>query len=449
MEKFETWTANHGWLFWIALLITGAILGSVPGVGPVLFLTLIIGGIWWQARARTRRSKPELSVPQWNGVSSVRMIRGGTPSPPVLAASPDEVRVVGAEYYNGWGTTRGRGDVTLVRQPENVHDPNAVAVFHGGRQIGHLPRDRAALVAPLFDRTGHTNLRAAAFFQDADVVVTIPTPVQSRLNPRPIVLRPLEPWGRCDTEIEVDYEADHRQEIADVFRHEGAAPTRDGSVLHRLPAVIVPSLHPDAPAVMIHDRWVGNVTRARSESISGVVERLAVNGRALRVEANVWAMNDRGTIRANVRLRIPTADQITAPGPMPVGAHVLLPRGTKVQVTGEENYLNEVSALLEGEIEQQVVATLHLAPPASARSTKELVEVRVYDETVGQLTPHMSEHFLALLKACKEEGVAVACHARVKGNQLKADVELDTVRAGELSDQWISAHVYGGGERSR
>ena len=428
MEKFARWTANHGWLFWIGLIIVGSLPGSIPGVGPFLFLAVCGTGIWWQIQARKGNPRPIVVGPAGSD-----------------DADPSGIRVVGTDHYKGWGRTRGLGRVELVREPQNTHDANAVAVLHGRNQIGHLPRETAALLAPLLDRAGHARLETTAHFDAAQVIVSLPQQAQLGLDPRALGLQPLEPWGRCENEVEIDYEADHRQEVAAVFHHRGVHLTTEGTVLRGVAAMIVPSEHPDAPAVLIDGQWVGNVTRARSAALPGVVRQLAGHNQALLVDANVWARNDRGIVRANVRLRLPALDEVRAPGPMPAGAHILLPRGSKIQVTGEERHLSEVSALLEGNAEQPVAATLHLVPPTTARSTRELIEVRIHDEKVGQLTAHMSEQFSALVKACAEEGITVVSHAKVKGNQLKADVELDSVKAGELSDEWISQHVYGMG----
>lgn len=450
MESFEKWTANHGWLFWIALVFAGAVPGSIPGIGPFLYLAAIGLGIWWQQQSRRRHPRFAALSPQPRITVDTSQNGGrGFARPNSMANSSDEVAVVGTGYYEGWGLKRGNGQVLLVRQPHNEYDTNAVAVVAGGRQIGHLPRKRAVLISPLLDSGGHDRLEAKAYFDDEGVVVTLPKIVQPRLDPHPsgVQLQPLQPWGRCDDEVEVDFEADHREGISAVFRCEGVAISSEGTVLRKVPALLVPSLHPSAPAVTVHGYWVGNVMPGSGPSIAGMVSGLASNAHLLLVEANVWALNDRGTIRSNVRLRVPDSRELHAPGPMPNGAHILLPRGSKVQVTGEEKYLNEVSVLLEGEPTQPAVATLHIAPPTTRRSVKERIEVRIYDEIVGQLTPYMSEHFLPLVKVCDEEGVTVACHAEVRGNQLKADVELDSVKAAELSDEWIAEHVYGADKR--
>ncbi|KAF8678664.1 HIRAN protein [Rhizoctonia solani] len=59
--------------------------------------------------------------------------------------------VVGVQYYDG---LVGPGEqVALVREPTNKYDRNAIQVMNiGMRQVGHIPRQVAANLAPLIDR---------------------------------------------------------------------------------------------------------------------------------------------------------------------------------------------------------------------------------------------------------------------------------------------------------
>ncbi|MGV8845884.1 hypothetical protein [Tessaracoccus sp.] len=134
---------------------------------------------------------------------------------------------------------------------------------------------------------------------------------------------------------------------------------------------------------------------------------------------------------------------ILPPLPLPAERHVLLPSGQKIQVTKEEDHLPSLVALLAGNEERHMAATLHALAPESQRSTRERVQVRIDDVTVGELTTYMSEHFLPVIHVCHKRGIAVVCRAIVKGNQLKVDVVLDTVRAIDLGDRWINEHVLG------
>lgn len=66
-------------------------------------------------------------------------------------------KIKGTGYYVTYEERRGVGDVTylLIREPDNVHDANAISVIgHGGRKVGHVSASRAGIMAPLLDRVG-------------------------------------------------------------------------------------------------------------------------------------------------------------------------------------------------------------------------------------------------------------------------------------------------------
>lgn len=447
--KFERWVARHGWAYWIALAVILSMLGSVRSVGPLLFLGGIGAGVWFQLKARGRHlpasdARPDTTpwvVPPSSRVSDARQ-EGRTGS---ARRERSGIPVVGTSHYRGWGQRRGHGQVVLAREPSNSYDPNAIAVLNGRTKIGYLPRERAAIIAPMLAVKGQQQVAADAFFDEHGVRVTLPQIAQPNLAPLPgyAQLEPVTSWGSGQLEFDIEFEAAHRAEVSAVYREAGVPISANGTVLDDLEATVMPSQHPGAPAVLVGAYWVGNLGPAPAAPYLPAFDRLAAEGRRLQVRARAWAINDRGTIRSNIRIYLPDPEEIDPPGPMPHGAHILLPHGRKIQVTEEERYLSEVAALLGGSSQQPVVATLHIASLASARATKERVEVRVYGEVVGVLTPHMSEHFLPLIKVCEEEGVTVACRAIVKGNQIKADVELDAARAGDLGDDWITKNLYG------
>lgn len=45
----------------------------------------------------------------------------------------------------------GNDSILLVREIDNEFDSNAVAVYHGQEQIGHIPAKLAAFIAPQID----------------------------------------------------------------------------------------------------------------------------------------------------------------------------------------------------------------------------------------------------------------------------------------------------------
>lgn len=49
-------------------------------------------------------------------------------------------------------------DVTLVREPANQFDKNAVAVWVEGRKVGFLPKKQNVAIAAFIDQTGNPDL---------------------------------------------------------------------------------------------------------------------------------------------------------------------------------------------------------------------------------------------------------------------------------------------------
>jgi HIRAN domain len=87
----------------------------------------------------------------------------GSPQPSqpttVMLSGGLEVGVVGESHYQDALTAIGGGkrtesvriptQATLVPEPDNPYDPNAVAVYIAGRKVGHLPRPAAQAFAPV------------------------------------------------------------------------------------------------------------------------------------------------------------------------------------------------------------------------------------------------------------------------------------------------------------
>ncbi len=66
-----------------------------------------------------------------------------------------ESQLAGFEYYRGeavWPSLRAGGELSLVREPLNRHDRDAVAVYSGGDQLGYVPQVENRTIAQLLDR---------------------------------------------------------------------------------------------------------------------------------------------------------------------------------------------------------------------------------------------------------------------------------------------------------
>ena len=83
----------------------------------------------------------------------------------------------------------------------------------------------------------------------------------------------------------------------------------------------------------------------------------------------------------------------------PGGPHEVIPVGSQIHVTGEENHMAAISPYLNANGECWVHATLHEVVEQSARTSKRLAEVRIDGEPVGRLTPMLAPSVSSALGA--------------------------------------------------
>jgi collagen type III alpha len=206
----------------------------------------------------------------------------------------------------------------------------------------------------------------------------------------------------------------------------------------------------NAVAVLIAGQTVGYLPREDAPAYSRVLQRLASQGFVAQVSARIWAsdfddyeVDRRGNYvqskRFGAGIKVDLGEpHLLVPGNMhPPGAHELLPLGGAIQVTGEEAHADVLAAYSGSAGEQWAYATLHEMTQQLARSTRTVVEVRLDDQRIGQLTPKMSGDLLVAIRHINESGGAAACRALVKGNRAAAQVTLYVQRSHELEDAWF------------
>jgi hypothetical protein len=72
--------------------------------------------------------------------------------------------LAGAQYYAAqaqWQNMKAGDPLSLVREPDNPHDANAIRVDWQGSKLGYLPRAENAVVATEMDRGTRVEARIA------------------------------------------------------------------------------------------------------------------------------------------------------------------------------------------------------------------------------------------------------------------------------------------------
>jgi hypothetical protein len=200
----------------------------------------------------------------------------------------------------------------------------------------------------------------------------------------------------------------------------------------------------NAIGVWIGGGQVGHLGREEATHYAPVVSRLVGSGWSPQVTARVWGAEwvDDGerqkVFQGSVRLDLGEPHMLVPANLPPSGEYRLLPVGGSIQVTGEDKHLDALAQWLRPEGECWVHVTLHEVVELLARTTREVIEVRIDGERVGQLTPKMSGDLLPAVRHVAQKNCLTAARAIVRGNRIKAEVVLHVARAHELPESWLS-----------
>jgi hypothetical protein len=255
-------------------------------------------------------------------------------------------------------------------------------------------------------------------------------------------------WGRVD----VAGESYHLKEIRSLL----PPKLNDESVQVTVPVTLVhdPSNRHDANAVEIRasSGLIGFLPREEAVKYAPVISRLQQNGLTAATTANIWAYEaadwNTGQTALNARITLDLAEphMLVPVNLPPTKGHAILPTGNAIQVTGEEKHLASLAPYLNDYGEAWVYATVHAIVEQSTRTSKTLAEIRIDESPVGRLTPKMSSELLPAVEHLGQRGLMTCVQAIVKGNALKTEVVLYTVRAHELTTDWLSNLATGSNE---
>lgn len=255
-----------------------------------------------------------------------------------------------------------------------------------------------------------------------------------------------ELWGqRGWPQVDVAGETHHLREIQRLLPRRLPASGAEIDVVCQL--VPEPRNKFDRNAVRVESSGalLGYLDRDDAARYTGILSALVAQGYAPETAGRIWARppyeGDRSGPYVSVRLDLAEPHMVVPMNGPPAGEYVLLPRGNAVQVAGEEQHMAALRPWTRPEGEGWVFATLHPIDEQLARSSRVVVEVRIEGQKVGQLTPKMSGEWLPVLELVDGTATTCAVRAVVKGNALKADVNLYAARAGELPPEVMNRLV--------
>jgi hypothetical protein len=220
---------------------------------------------------------------------------------------------------------------------------------------------------------------------------------------------------------------------------------------HRAVATLVPEptnrFDPDAVAVYIDEQRIGYLPREDAQRYRPVLEQICASGRRPTVAARIWAADyedwdpdqDAMVTRfgAGVQVALDEPHLLLPINGAPAEPHVLLPDGSTIQVHDTAPHLDRLAAIPGMDRERWAYATLHHVIEQLARSTRDIVEVRVDGERVGKLTPKMSADVLPAVQFLAERRRVTLARLLVSGNRAAVTARLYVARAHQLEDHWF------------
>lgn len=291
----------------------------------------------------------------------------------------------------------------------------------------------------------HWKAKHAAPTEEGKAARSSPSEAQSEeahkehYPPRPADVA-LEAWGPATTAMEVAGEAYRPDAFMRLF-HGLPLHSPDGVELE-LPAALVPDpanpYDSSAVAVWVGNEHVGYLDRPTAARWHPHLAALSARNEHLTVPCRIWAADRGGRVAARVTLQLPAINALRPVNGLPSEPFAVLPIGGRMQVTGEDQYMDVLAPYVTGG-DQVVAATLHAITEVRPRSRFEAVEVRIDGERVGVLSKAQSENMLPVVKHLEARGKLAVARAVVRGNTLKADVVLFVSKSQEIDSAWLES----------
>lgn len=191
-----------------------------------------------------------------------------------------------------------------------------------------------------------------------------------------------------------------------------------------------------AVSVRYKDRVIGYLPDGESARFAQL-RRVAASGYDAATQMRVWTHKNRDGQRDFwLSLELPQPDYLLPLNDPPKDGFVLLPTGTKVQVTKESDHTDFLTDFVPPNGKGQILVSLHRFETGKTKRW-EAVEVRLDGERIGELSKVSSEKFIPIVRHFDDAGLLTIARATIEGSSIAAEVTLFAAKAFELDEELL------------
>lgn len=275
-------------------------------------------------------------------------------------------------------------------------------------------------------------------------------PRRDEYRPPPPRGKPTPPWSQRLTGFQVAGEFHYPDAVKQLAKRfiGGERGVMDGGKTTNVDAQLVPAAgnpyDSNAVAVYIDGLHVGYLERDDAAVYHWPIAQRTACGETVTVPSRQWfylgyADGHLAGVMCQVTLRLPAPNGFAPEIGLPEDQHVVLPAGSTIQVTKEEEHMDTLAQHVASGVERPIAVTLHPTTEIRPRSSVDAVEVRLLGERVGVLTPTQTANVRPLVEYVEARGKVAVARGVLVGNQIKADVTLNVAKAQDVNQAWLDA----------
>ncbi|MGF2950070.1 HIRAN domain-containing protein [Microbacterium alcoholitolerans] len=238
--------------------------------------------------------------------------------------------------------------------------------------------------------------------------------------------------------------------MASIHKAIGRKPRRDEEIerMDLIAALVPEPTNPhdkNAVMVQINGQHVGYLEKETAALYVSAIRDVWDSGHVAATGARIWA-SARQSWDSSRKLKYVARVSIALNEPHlvlplnepPAIDYSILPWGTALQVTGEEQHQDVLSNFVTLAGDGIALGTLAVIESGSVRAPKTLIEIRLDGERIGQLTSASSQHFVPTVRHLESQGLRAAAWIRVKGSAIAAQATIQAAKAHELPADWFA-----------